>query len=143
MYMYTRNFLFTVYCCFLLTACGYGREEDKEVARQEEIQELRQEMEQYRSRLDSLKAQVRERQSGTEAAAEAEPAEENVYQIMMAELQRAEATYQVWEEELIPETESRSHEEVMQHYDQKEQRAEVVRQEMLSAIQYVESELQE
>lgn len=100
-------------------------------------------MEQYRSRLDSLKAQVRERQSGTEAAAEAEPAEENVYQIMMAELQRAEATYQVWEEELIPETESRSHEEVMQHYDQKEQRAEVVRQEMLSAIQHVESELQE
>lgn len=142
MSMYTRNFLFVAYCCFLLTACGYGREDDKEASRKEDIQELQQEMEQYRLQIDSLKAQVSEEQTAA-AGMETSPSEEDLHEILMAELQKAEAAHQVWKEELIPDAGTRNHDETMQHYDQKEQEAAMVRQEMMSAIQYVENELRE
>lgn len=131
--MYTRSFLFITCLCFLLTACGYGREEDKEAARQQDLQELKQEMEQSLSRIDSLKTELSQRQASA--------AEEEKYSVMMARLEGAEAAYREWRNDLEVEPEGMSHDERMQYYNQEEQRAESIRQEMQSAIQYVEREL--
>jgi hypothetical protein len=132
--MYTRSFLFIACLCFLLTACGYGREEDKEAARQQDLQELNQAMEQSLSRIDSLKAEVSQRQASA--------AEEEKYSVMMARLEGAEAAYREWRNDLDVEPGGMSHDEKMQYYNQEEQRAESIRQEMQSAIQYVERELE-
>lgn len=133
MHMYTRNF-FIACLCLLLTACGYGREDDKEASRQEDLQELNREMEQYLSRIDSLKAEVRDRQAAA--------GEEDRYNVMMARLEGAETAYREWRDELILEPEGEDFDERMQYYNQEEQRAEAVRHEMQSAIQYVEDELE-
>lgn len=133
MHMYTRNF-FIACLCLLFTACGYGREDDKEASRQEDLQELNREMEQHLSRINDLKAEVRNRQVSGEA--------DERYNAMMARLEGAETAYREWRDELILEPEGENFDERMQYYDQEEQRAEAVRHEMQSAIQYVEGELQ-
>lgn len=130
--MYTRNF-FIACLCLLLTACGYGREDDKEAARQRDLREINQEMEQSLSRIDSLKTEVRERQATAE--------DEEPYNVMMAKLERAETAYREWRNDVELEPEG-SHDERMQYLNEEEPRAEAVRQEMHSAIQYVEEELQ-
>lgn len=132
--MYTRNF-FIACLCLLFTACGYGREDDKEASRQEDLQELNREMEQYHARIEDLKTEVSDRQATATA-------EDDRYSVMMARLEGAETAYQEWRDKLILEPEGEDFDERMQYYNQEEQRAESVRHEMQSAIQYVEGELQ-
>lgn len=133
MHMNTRNFL-VVCLCLLLAACGYGREDDKEAARQGDIQELNQEMEQHLTRINSLKQEISNRQASS--------GENEQYNIMMAKLERAETSYTQWQEGRVTEPAGDNHADRMQFYHQEEQRAQAIRHEMESAIQYVEGELQ-
>lgn len=133
MHMNIRNFL-VVCLCLLLAACGYGREDDKEAARQRDIQEINQEMEQHLTKINSLKQEVSNRQASN--------GEDEQYNIMMAKLERAATSYRQWQEGRVTAPEGDNFDDRMQFYEQEEQRAQAIRHEMESAIQYVEGELQ-
>lgn len=135
----------TVIVClliFALSACGYGREEDKEMKRKEDLQELSQEMSSSLTNLSTLKIQLRDSlsyYSGQEDSLSKVKVDR--YRLLKSELEQAEKAYEDWQEEIEFEPSNMSHEEAMEYYDMEEDKAEVLRQDMQKTVEYVQSEM--
>lgn len=139
-----NNTLIAFLFMLILTACGYGREDDKRAERQEDLQELSQEMNGTLTTLSSLKIQLRDSISDLSGQEDSlAQVKVDKYRLLLAELEQAEQAYKSWIEQVEMESQEMNHDEVMQYYDEKEETAKVVRQDMRKAIEYVESELRE
>lgn len=136
--------LIAFFCVLIMAACGYGREDDKRAERQENLQELKQEMNSTLITLSSLKTQLRDSLSALSGQEDSlVQAKVDKYRLLLAELEQVEHAYESWSEQVEMEPQEMSHDEIMQYYNEEEESAKVVRQDMRKTIEYVESELRE
>lgn len=140
--MNSKVWIVVIFCLFV-GACGYGREDDKEVARQEDIKELSEEMSQTLTTISSLKIQLRDSLDDLSTAGDSiAQVKADKYRLLLAELDKVETTYEEWQEEVNTEPANITHEEAMEYYDQQEEKAQTLRMDMRQAIEYVQEELQ-
>ncbi len=134
--------LLTIFLSFLLVACGYGREEDKEAHRREELQEQSENMNNSMNSLSSLKVQVRdslERYAGEEDSLAR--VKSGKYRLLLSELDQAEKSYQDWQQEVEYEPTNLNHEEAMLYYDNAEEKAKTIQQDIEKTVEYVREEI--
>lgn len=137
-----ENLFVALLLAIMITACGYDREEDKEMKRKEDLQELSQEMNNTLSGINNLKIQVRDSLANFSAQEDSlSRVKADKYRILMSELEQAEVAYKEWQREIEYEPTNMEHEEVMLYYENEEEEAEVLRQNMQKTIRYVESEI--
>ena len=138
-----RNSTLVAMCLsFLVVACGYGREEDKEAQRKEELQEVSAEMNNSLTTLSSLKVQLRD--SLNRYAVEEDSLaqiKKDKYQLLLTELEQAEQAYRNWQEEVEYEPANMSHEEAMLYYDNEEDKARGIQQDIEKTVEYVRKEV--
>lgn len=128
---------------FFVVACGYGREEDKEAHRKEELQEISKEMNNSLTTLSSLKAQLRDsisRYSVTEDSLA--QVKKDKYQLLMVELEQAEDAYRNWQQEVEYEPSNMNHEEAMMYYEKEEDKARTIQQDIEKTVRYVRNEVE-
>lgn len=140
--MNSKVWIAAIFCLFM-GACGYDGDDEKEAARQEEIKELSEEMSQTLTTISSLKIQLRDSLDDLSTAGDSiAQVKADKYRLLLAELEKAETAYEEWREEVNIEPADITHEEVMQYYDQQEDRAQALRMDMRQTIAYVQEELQ-
>lgn len=140
--MNSKVWIAAIFCLFV-GACGYGREDDKEEARQKEIKELSEEMSQTLTTISSLKIQLRDSLDELSTADDSiAQVEADKYRLLLAELDEVETAYEEWQEEINTEPANISHGEAMHYYDQQELKAQNLRADMRQAIAYVQEVLQ-
>lgn len=140
--MMNSKIFFVAVFCLILGGCGYGREDDKEAKRKEDLQELSEEMNGNLTTISSLKVQLRDSLDNLGAGDSATQVRVDKYRLLMAELDKAENSYREWQEEIGRDPDDITHEEALQYYDQQEEKAQVLRMDMRQSIDYVQKELE-
>lgn len=136
------NLFVAVVLTLALSACGYGREEDKEIKRKEDLQELSQDMNNTVASMSTLKIQLRDSLADyTEQEDSLSMVKADKYRLLISEIDQAEHAYQDWQKEIEFEPTNMKHEEAMAYYDQEEEKAEILRQDLRKTKDYVESEI--
>lgn len=125
-----------------LSACGYGREEDKEIKRKEDLQELSQDMNNTIASMTTLKIQLRDSLADyAEQEDSLSMVKADKYRLLISEIDQAEHAFQDWQKEIEFEPTSMKHEEAMTYYEKEEEKAEILRQDLRKTRDYVASEI--
>lgn len=138
----SRNTIITMVMVLALAACGYDGEEEKEAKRKEDLQELSQEMNNTLTTISTLKIQLRDSIADlSEEQDSLSQVKVDRYRILLTDLEKNEEAYKNWQQEIDFAPETMTHEEAMEYYQQEEEKAEVLRQDMRKTVEYVENEI--
>ncbi|WP_017730556.1 hypothetical protein [Nafulsella turpanensis] len=123
----------------LLSGCGGNEQQEIEDARQQELQELSEEMDGILLRVGELKMQLRDSIADWSAGTDSSKLVQiDQYRLLLTELEETEAAYQAWKEEITYEPEGMEHEQAMDFYEQEEKKAELIRMDIRRAIEQAE-----